>query len=336
MRLLLLLILLAVSLYPTAAQPAPDPVLTVSVESAFIRATPIDDGELAGSVYENDTLYAIGRNVDGLWLQVRRPGRTISAGWINRNVVQVTFDVSRLPITDLITGVTGPTPVSVSPLSVMILGETPLLSAPERFSSMIATIPGGLTLPVIERTPNNHWLRVNFRGTVGWVAEFLTSTTLALTLAPISPQYAGDPQFEAYTTVPPEVQIAQVDRLLAWLYEMQISADQLVTYWNQMSKGETVECRPPSDYNYYSYTQRDIEELPELRRQIRFINFAVDELNRSLVAMRRCGIYTSGDLSTARADATNAQVILRRITRTMEIYVRASRDSEVRECRLSG
>ncbi|MCU0499018.1 MAG: hypothetical protein MUF87_16830 [Anaerolineae bacterium] len=318
MRLILLLILLTLGFTVAAAQPTPDPVLTVSVESAFLRATPIENGELAGSVYENDTLYAIGRNVDGLWLQVRRPGRTTSAGWINRYVVQVTFDVSRLPMTDLLTGVTGPTPITSTPLSVMILGETPLLTAPERFTPIVAMIPGNLTLPVIERTPNNHWLRVNFRGTVGWIAEFLTSTTLDLTLAPISPQYAGDPQFEAYEIVPPEVQIAQLDRLLTWLYAMQLNADHLVTYWNQMAKGETVECRPPADYNYYSYTQRDVEELPELRRQIRFLNFAVDELNRSLVAMRRCGIYTSGDLNTARADATNAQVILRRITRAME------------------
>ncbi|MCA9913821.1 MAG: hypothetical protein KC496_10755, partial [Anaerolineae bacterium] len=86
---------------------APSVTVRVLYESAFVRELPTEESEATASVFENDILEAIGRNADGMWIQVRRPGREISLGWIARRLVVVNFDLTTLPLTDNETGVVG-------------------------------------------------------------------------------------------------------------------------------------------------------------------------------------------------------------------------------------
>ncbi|NWG18482.1 MAG: SH3 domain-containing protein [Chloroflexi bacterium] len=301
-----------------AAQTIAEYALQVVVDSAFLRAAPAEDAPAVSSVFENDSLVAVGRSVDGQWLQVKRPGARAAAGWIAGDLVLFTFEVGKLPITDLTTGVTGPTPVVDTGTAVLTAGEVVQHSAPARSAPQVGIIPMLRTVPVLERTPNNQWLKVNYRGTVGWVAVFLVVTSADLNAVPVSPEYAGDPQYAAYEIIPPEVQLAQADRLLAYIQSVGETAAGVADYWRMLSRGETMACNPPGDAVYFVTTARDLVELPELRRQEQDLQQAVDDLNAAIDAMRRCGVYRQFEIREAYSKALNAQVLLRVVAQRME------------------
>jgi hypothetical protein len=292
-------------------------VMQVLANSAFIRVAPDKEAEEVSSVFENDSLVAVGRNIDGLWLEVRRPGRQDKVGWISREVVAFTFEVAKLPITDLTTGLTGTEPVIDTGISVLMIGEARLRTSPDREGGEIDIVGVNLTLPVIERTPDRLWLKVNYRGTVGWVAEFLTSTTSDIRSVTVSQEYSLN-DTGAFEIIPPELQLAQIDRLVLWVGEMDAIAADVATYWTLMSRGETMECVPPAgNYPYYAYTPNDVRELPELRRQIRILETAIDDLNSAIETMKRCGVYLDREMRGAYADAINAQTIFDVVTTQM-------------------
>jgi hypothetical protein len=319
MKKLALFILVTLFTAPALAQEAREYTLQVVPDSAFIRATPDEDAEVVGSVFANDSLTAVGRNIDGEWIEVRRPGRTTGGGWIARRVTAFTFNVGQLPITDLTTGLIGDEPVVDTGFSILMISEGTLRAAPDRYSSQLDIIPVNLTLPVLERTPDNQWLRINYRGTVGWIAEFTTHPNGDLNAMPISPEYSDDPQFAAFEIIPVEVQVAQIDDLLNYLSPLSVIAADVTHYWKMMSQGETMECLPPAgNFAYYTATQRDITELPELRQQRRLLTLAVDDLNAAIATMGRCGVYTQTEIRAAYADALNAMSIFQLVIERME------------------
>jgi hypothetical protein len=183
---------------------------------------------------------------------------------------------------------------------------------------LLEQIPAFLTLPIIERTPNNQWLKINFRGTVGWIPQFLTSTRADLTGVPISPEFSGDLRYAAFATISLEQQMAQIDRLLNFIAPINQTAADVAYYWQIMTQGETLECRPPAGrYAYYSITPQDVTELPELRQQDRLLRQAVDDINLSIELMQPCGIYTDQQMRRAYARALNARGIFRQVIRRM-------------------
>lgn len=283
-------------------------VLRVFADSVFIRALPTRDSEPVGSAFENDSLVAVGRNVDGGWFEVRRPGRDVSAGWISREWVAFGFDIAELPITDLTTGVTGPEPVFDSGFAVSILTEAALRDRPSINGERIGVIPVLLTIPAYERSPDNLWVQVNYLGTVGWLAEFLIRSSAPIAELPISEAFAL--ASVPVEIIPVEAQLAQLNRLREYIIPKRDLIDSVANFWAVLQTGEVVPCNPPAGgYGYYPVTSRDVVELPELRRYTRRLNLAIDDMNAALATMQRCGVYTEGELSTAYAKAINARLI---------------------------
>ena len=286
--------------------------LQVFVDSAFIREDPIRDAEPAASTFENDVLTALGRNTDGTWFEVRRPQRNESLGWISNTVVSFTFEVAQLPITDFTTGVTGDTPVFDSGISVLFFAEAVLRDDPERGDNRLGVVPRGVTIPALERSPDNTWLLVNYNGQTGWIAEFLTNTTSDLDDLPIAAQYLARLDEAAnLPIIPPEVQLAQVNRLREYITPLiEISAI-VADFWGLVRTGETVPCEPPSDGGFirFSITQDDLFELPELRRYQRRLNQATSDLNSTLEIMQDCGVFSTDDVSRAYGQAVNSTII---------------------------
>jgi len=318
MRKISLIVLLFCCTLPVFAQDQREYVLQVVAESAFLRALPDAESEAVASVFANDSLIAVGRNIDGEWLEVRRPGRR-TGGWIARELTAFTFAVGALPLTDLTTGLVGDDPVVDTGLSILTISEGFLRATPYRHGTQLDIIPVNLTLPVIERTPDNQWLKINFRGTVGWLAEFETRTSGDLSLIPVSPEYAADPEYAPFAIIPPEVQLAQITDLVNYLQPIATVTADVVHYWKMLSRGETMECLPPAgNYDDYPAAPQDITELPELRQQRRLLTQAITAINESIVAMMRCGVYTESEISRAYADAINAQAIFRLILTRMD------------------
>ena len=286
----------------------------VSAESAIVRAAPSLDSLMVGSVFAEDALSAAGRNVDGTWIEIIRP-----VGWIRRDNLIFSFDLALLPITDFTTGVTGSSPVIDSGYAVQVIDDTIMRATPDRFAGEVAELPIFTVVPVLERTPDNQWLLVNYRGVVGWLPQFLTRYTFRLDNLPVSAALMDDPRYPVVTMIPVERQLAQINRLLAYIEPLDLLADGVANYWNGLRRGQIFECQPQTEIiSYYSITPQDLIELPELRQQERFLIEAVDDLNASLAPTQFCGIVISVDFRAAYADAINARAIFRLIRRRMD------------------
>jgi len=303
---------------PASAQEAtPEPAfgddyaLQVFVDSAFTRALPSRDAEFTASVFENDVLYAIGRNADGTWFQVKRPNRDTILGWLPRNLVGFTFEVGLLPITDFTTGVIGPTPVYDSGVSVLVLSELNLRADPFLDGEVLAVVPVFATVPAIERSPDNVWLYINYLGYAGWVAEFLTRPTTDIDSLPISPIFFGAGfEIVPLPIIPPEVQLAQVSRMRDYITPQWELAASIANFWQVVLSGEVAPCVPPEgEIGGYRVTTQDLFELPELGRYVSRLQRAVNDLNRSIATMQRCGVYSAEEINTAYAQAVNAGII---------------------------
>ncbi len=309
----LLLVLITLCAQTLYAQQTDFP-LDVSVDSALVRALPAPDAPVAASVFFGDALQAVGRSADGTWLQLQRP-----AGWISRSIVRLSFDVGDLPLTDTTTGVTGSSPIIDTGYTVQIIDDRPMRVLPDFQSVELATLPINAVLPAIERTPDNQWIKVNYLGTIGWIPVYLAYNPYDIDALPVSPSYAADPNYPPVVYIPPERQLAQIDRLLAYIAVQDALALQMVEFWDLVVRGGIVECTPRSEVvEYFVITPDDIRDLPELRPQERFLHQAVDDLNESLAATHVCGIQVYVDFYAARSNAINARVLFRRTRLQME------------------
>ena len=286
--------------------------LTVRVlfESAFVRQLPTEESETVASVFENDILEAIGRNADGMWIQVRRIGREISLGWIARRLVVVNFDMAVLPLTDNETGVTGDHPIIDTGYALLILTESSLRDDAINTGNTIMIVPALVTVPALERTQDNRWVKVNYLGTIGWISAFNFNSTIDLSMLPIAPE--TQQSIANIEIIPPEVQLAQVYRLRDYVQPLYDTTFEVVIFWDYLIRGEVRRCEPPiGNYSMIEIAPRDIVELPELRGAARLLPRALDDLNTTITTMQRCGIYAPAELTRAYAQGINAQAIFR-------------------------
>jgi hypothetical protein len=297
--------------------------MRVLYESAFVRALPSEESEAVASVFENDTLQAIGRNADGSWIQVRRPNREVSLGWIARKLVMFTFSLGDLPLTDFTTGVSGTDALYDSGFTVLILTEASLRSTAFFDAERVGIIPLLVTLPALERSSDGRWIRVNYLGLEGWVSSVNISSTQDLMLLPVDLSTVLNTL--PVVIIPPEVQLAQANRLTDYATPLKADADLLAQFWAQLASDQTVACDAERFGNYanFTVTTQDLYELPELRQVARRMALATASLNEAAEAMQGCGIFSALEISEGFADAVNASIIfewaLGRMSATREL-----------------
>lgn len=167
-------------------------------------------------------------------------------------------------------------------------------------------IPHSVTIPVIGRNQDATWLRVNFNGIVGWITKSLTRASGDLMTAPLGfdlPRLTF-----AILIIPPELQIAQVDRLQEFVQAQFDLSEGLSSYWWQVFRGEILPCTPPPFSSEYQYHPQDIQQLPELDRFIPNLQEAINSVNNSLEPLQTCGAYMPDTLINARNSAINARL----------------------------
>src|SRR5262249_14859525 len=147
-----------------------------------------------------------------------------------------------LPLTSS-AGADGPDEVTDTGLAVFVLANTRLRDAPFLGGGEIMLVPHSVTIPVIGRNQDASWLRVNYNGHVGWIAESLTRASGNLMSAPLG--FDLPPLTFAVLIIPPELQFAQVDRLETFVQSQLDLADGLRDYWWQVYRGEILPCTPP-------------------------------------------------------------------------------------------
>lgn len=284
---------------------------TVNVESAFTRVRPSFDAEATASLFENEQLEAISRNLDGTWFEVRRPGRMNTLGWVFGEVLEWDFRPELLPLGDLTTGVIGPSPLTSAPKYAIFLNESPTLrSQPLRTSRRIAgvRIPFGVTLPIIARNQDGSWLFVNYLGHQGWIIAFAgrdVPNVLDIPQAVNLPPLENVPR----EIIPVALQQAQVDRLRVFINDRRAYAANLELFWWRVFRGETMPCDAPAELTTYPYTENDVRELPELQRYAPRLVTAIDYMKASKTLLQQCGIVSPSAVTEARNGAINARVI---------------------------
>jgi hypothetical protein len=277
-------------------------------ESAFLRAEPLPTAERVSSVFEGDSLIAVGRNADATWFEVQRPGSQ-GTGWIAADLLRETFRAWDVPITSN-AGVEGELVLDTG-LDAFILANAVLRGEPFISGTPLLTIPHSVTLPILGRNQDASWLKINYNGTVGWVSETLIEPSGDLMTAPLGLDLP--PLAVNVIIIPPEVQLAQVERVRAFAREQIDFALGLSNYWQLLLRGEILPCTPPGFVTELQRTPRDIQQLPELQRWLPRLDDSIEAINNSLEPLQSCGAYTPEVISRARADAINARLMLENI-----------------------
>lgn len=297
----------------SAQDSAPDHFVgTVRVESAFARVLPDFDAEATASIFEEEPLEVVARNLDGTWFEVRRPGRYNNLGWVFEGTLDWDFYPELLPLGDITTGLIGPNVLITPPEFAVFLGEQPILrSQPLRRSAPMqpyVDLPPSITVPVIARNQNGSWLYINYLGFQGWVVAF-AGRDLPNVMA--IPQAVNLPPLEDVPTViiPVELQQAQIDRLRAFINERRGYAVSLEQFWWRVFRGEIMPCDAPPEFTTYPYTDADVQQLPELGRYVPRLNEAINYLQESRAPFLDCGIVRPATVIDARDAGINARLI---------------------------
>jgi hypothetical protein len=284
-------------------------IVRVRAESAIVRIAPSVDAQPSASVFRDDRLQVVSRNLDGLWFEVRRIGRLTNLGWIFGKVIEWDFHPEDLPLGDFVTGVIGPSPLTYRPqFGATLLEGASLRESPTRTGRFIRNVPPLVTIPVLERNQDGSWLHVNYLGYDGWIAGFTVRRTPNVLDIP---EAAGLPALETLPVViiPVEIQQAQIDRLREFILARREMAYNLEIFWWAVFRGEVMPCDAPEAVSKYPYTAEDVRELPELQRYTPRLGTAIDYLNDALAPFEHCGVTSPQTVIEARDGAINARVI---------------------------
>lgn len=282
--------------------------IQVFVDSAFAHVAPAPSALITASVFENDILEAVGRNADGTWFEVRRPGRSYKLGWVSDEFVSKDFDIELLPLTDAVTGVNG-TAIVDSGYGVFVQQESVLRDGPLGGSQRIGIVPYGVTVPALGRNRDASRIQVNYLGQVGWISGFnIRRTAFDAMLIPEAP---GLPPLQTLVTeiIPPEIQLAQIQEVRDYITPKLAIAHSLGVFWEGVAQGNILPCNPPSEVANYTYDSQDMREMPELGRLVPRLEDGVDSLNSSIGVLQNCGILDADDVLGARNAAINAELI---------------------------
>lgn len=298
---------------PTPSRPSTIRVVVDAVD-AFVRSAPGFDATPLASVFKGEILEIVSRNLDGTWFEVRRPNRLSNLGWIFNNIYEKTdFLPENLPLGDFVTGVVGDTPLSEAPLYGAFVLEGPALrTLPSRTEgTRIINIPPLVTIPVISRTQDGAWFKVNYLGYEGWIIAYTTRNSRATDRQniPVDPLNYVSPESITVVIIPPEVQQAQVDKVRAYIAPRRELAVGLESLWWRVFRGEVMPCNAPEAQIVYPYGEEDVRELPELQRVAPRLGDAIEYLTTASEPLLNCGIIEPADVVEARDAAINARLI---------------------------
>ncbi|GAB5491947.1 MAG: hypothetical protein Phog2KO_21620 [Phototrophicaceae bacterium] len=283
---------------------------TIAVESAFVRALPDRESEAVSSVFERDTLEIIGRNIDGLWFEVRRANRQFSLGWINAELIDIDFRPETLAMTDFTTGLIGETLITEDHLATYVTAEANLRIEPLLSADIVAVVPLGAILPATGRDELGTWIYVNYRGTEGWLNGSVFRRPANILDLPDVTFVEEDVAQLSALVIPPEIQLGQLESFRAFVTASQDTASQLVPFWANVLLGEVMPCEPPEFVQTYLITASDVQQLPELNRHVPRYNEGVILLNESIDPLYTCGVLNVQTVTEARNDAINANIIM--------------------------
>ncbi len=144
---------------PALAQESSN-VVIVNTGALHIRSGPAANTSVLGTVPGGAELPVTGRNPGSTWWRVQSPFGT---GWVSDYYVVFRGNIDAVPIVSIPEG-TLETPVAfVQGLPVTVYGN------PNTASFVMGIVPGGVSLPVLGRSPDGAWWQVSTAMGSGWV-----------------------------------------------------------------------------------------------------------------------------------------------------------------------
>ena len=160
----------------------PQPGYVTTGGAVNMRTAPNTDAAILGQVPAGQVLSVLGRNTHGDWLHVRLDsGET---GWMKADLllqtlgnIQAIYDSTPAPQQRF--GELGRLAKVVAPAGVN------LRNAPDVSFAVVASLPDGVMVNLLARSPYSPWVKVEFSGMTGWLALVTLQTQSVLDALPI-------------------------------------------------------------------------------------------------------------------------------------------------------
>lgn len=160
----------------------PQPGYAATQGQVNMRVAPTTDAAVLAEVPGGQTLSVLGQSPDSAWLHVRLD--TGLTGWIRRDLL----------LTDLgtISAVYEATPLPPQRYGelgrlgkVVAPGGVNLRSAPDVTFPAVGSLPDGVTVTLLARSPYSPWIKVEGGGMTGWLALITVQTQAVIDALPI-------------------------------------------------------------------------------------------------------------------------------------------------------
>lgn len=176
----------------------PQPGFARTRGAVNMRVEPNLDAEVIVQVPAGQTLTVLGRNADTDWLHVMLTNG--STGWmfaelLELQVGQIVAIYDATPVPPQRYGDLGARAVVAAPTGVT------LRQAPDVSFPAITNVPAGAELILLAQSPYSPWVKIDWQGTVGWVALITLQTDVIVAALPVDfdvplpPEPTVDPGF---------------------------------------------------------------------------------------------------------------------------------------------
>jgi uncharacterized protein YraI len=303
---LLALALAGVLVAPYAAD-AQDFGVTVTPnrEEIYVRIAPTLGQEVIGALYWGDVVPVTGRTGNRQWYRINYYGQE---GWVGAEVVTVMGNPEGLPLGapavapfDLGDGPRAGPSDQVGP-AVIRLPESGirLRGGPSEAYFMIDNVPRYEVVTVTGRSPNAAWLQVNYRGTLGWIAnvgsKFIEWQRGDASSVAEWGIVADGPPVNQPDIGPSATRDAIMTAMLLHIDRSLERLDIVSGVWSTIERGGTRVCVVGlGEPQPFIPQERDLNAYPELDPLIAALNEGLEETGRAIELWDQfCDLQTSG------------------------------------------
>jgi uncharacterized protein YgiM (DUF1202 family) len=160
----------------------PQPGYVTTEGQVNMRVAPTTDAAVLAEVPPGQVLSILGRDPSGEWYHVRLDsGETgwMYASLLNQNVGNIQAVYSATPLPPQRYGEMGYTATVLAPVGAN------MRQAPDVTFPWVLTIPDKAKVTLIARSPYSPWVKVDFNGTVGWLALITLQTQAVIEALPV-------------------------------------------------------------------------------------------------------------------------------------------------------
>ncbi len=169
----------------------PQPGYVTTEGQVNMRVAPTTDAAVLAEVPAGQVLSVLGRDPSGDWYHVRLDsGETgwMFASLLARNVGDIQAVYTSTPLPPQRYGEMGNTAVIVAPAGAN------MRQAPDVTFPWVLTIPDKAKVTLLARSPYSPWVKVDYNGTVGWLALITVQTQAVIEALPVDVNVPPPPE----------------------------------------------------------------------------------------------------------------------------------------------